>query len=153
VPRLTNNEPEPVAAVRGPQATFSLPDASDRLRQQLLPVFTEHLALAETEHANARERFEYLRLLTQHARGYGMEPARLRRTGTFGAYQAEPSVWLQRELDRYPQPLQLPSEPAPPQHPLLDAGFFAGDFVEFQEAKTRFDDDYAMEATRRSFGV
>ncbi len=151
VPRLTTNEPDPVAVVRGPQATFGLYDASDRLHRQLLPVFTEHLLFSETEYSTARERFEYLRLLTQHAAGHGMEPARLGRTGTLDAYQTEPTAWLQRELDRYPQPLRRPTDPEPPQHPLVAAGFLGGDHGVVQEAKRKFDEAYSMEVTRGMF--
>jgi len=152
VPRLTTNAPEAVAVVRGPQATFGLYNASERLHQQLLPVFTEHLSLATTEYASARERFEYLRLLTQHAAGHGLEPAHLGRTGTLGAYQSEPTTWLQKELDRYPQPLRWLTGPEAPQHPLVEAGFLGGDLLLLQEAKAKFDAAYAMEASRGFYG-
>ncbi|WP_329321647.1 SIR2 family protein [Streptomyces sp. NBC_01262] len=138
-PRIFNSykgEHEPAAA-HGPQSTVGLRDASERLHRQLLPVFTDHLALSETAYDDAWERFEYLRLLIQHSSGRGMEATYLRRTGSLGQYRVAPEAWLREGLEHHAE-----------DHPLLRAGFLGGDLAELKAAKEAFDTAYSAMASR-----
>ncbi|WP_169317022.1 SIR2 family protein [Actinacidiphila oryziradicis] len=130
------------AAVHGPQSNVGLRDASERLHRQLLPVFTDHLTLSETAYADAWERFEYLRLITQHSAGRGMEAAYLRRTGSLGQYRVAPESWLREDLDRHGE-----------DHPLLRAGFLGGDLDRLKAAKEAFDTAYSVTASRAMWGA
>jgi NAD-dependent SIR2 family protein deacetylase len=127
----------PVAVLLGPAHVLSQNKGSERLYEQLRPIFTEHLALSQAAYTDAWERFEYLRLVAVYAAGRSMDGApHIRRTGSMDAYQPLPAAWLQRQLIRHDT-----------KHPLLMAGFLDGHSKDLVNAQQRFLTDFNKWAT------
>nr|BEK65021.1 hypothetical protein KPHV_22480 [Kitasatospora purpeofusca] len=128
-----NGEAKPVAALLGPEGSIGLNlVSSERLYQQLKPIFTTHLALGERGFTEAWERFEYLRLIVQKEAGCYSESAHIRATTDGDRYRAAPSEWLDRELARDGAA-----------HQLLTAQLLGGDLDRLYSAKAQYDDVFA----------
>lgn len=139
----TENPAVPVAVLLGPAHVLSQHKSSERLYQQLRPVFTEHLALSQAAFTDAWERFEHLRLIAVYAAGRSMDGApHIRRTGSMDAYQPLPAVWLERQLIRHDA-----------NHPLLLAGYLDGRSGDLVGAQQRLITDFNKWATQAAWGV
>ncbi|MCT2546293.1 SIR2 family protein, partial [Streptomyces atratus] len=125
------------AALLSPWETVRTHDASERLHNQLRPVFTEHLALSEAAYLDAWERFEYLRVIVQQDDAdLGCDPCFIRKTGSLNHYELVPATWLQQELDHHGK-----------LHPLLGTGFLNGSAQRLHTAKDAVDAEFNRRAS------
>ncbi|MFI9358551.1 SIR2 family protein [Streptomyces lydicus] len=133
----------PVAVLLGPSHVLSQHKASERLYEQLRPVFTEHLALSQAAYTDAWERFELLRLIAVYAAGRSMDGApHMRRTGSLDAYQPLAAAWLERQLIRHDA-----------NHPLLLAGFLDARKGALVDAQQHLLSDFNRWATQAAWSA
>ncbi|MCT9113313.1 hypothetical protein [Streptomyces mirabilis] len=138
----TDSDAVPVAVLLGPADVLSLRKSSERLYQQLQPVFTDHLALSQAAYTDAWERFEYLRLIAVYAAGRSLNGApHMRRTGGLDTYQPLPAAWLERQVARLGEG-----------HPLLRAGFLDGHTGDLTAAHHRLVADFSKWSSRVAWG-
>ena len=126
-----------------PANALAVTGASQRLHGFLQPLFTQHLALGETAYAEAWERFEYLRLVSQEDQRRQGVPGRsgqlpyVHAEGHLDKYRPMPSAWLRRELERVGDA-----------HPLLTAGLAGGDRGRLVAAADSYDAEFGEYANR-----